>query len=114
MLAATVLIAAGMALLLAGLALAGFGLALYGAGNGIYSIARGTLPLALYGPDGYARLMGRLALPALVAAALAPSFGAVLLESGGPRVTVAALAAAAVLNIALVLGLRAVARRATP
>ena len=114
MLAATVLIAAGMALLLAGLALAGFGLALYGAGNGIYSIARGTLPLALYGPDGYARLMGRLALPALVAAALAPSFGAVLLESGGPRVTVAALAAAAVLNIALVLALRAVSRRATP
>ena len=37
----------------------------YGAGSGIRSIARGTVPLALFGRDGYASLMGRLAMPAL-------------------------------------------------
>jgi hypothetical protein len=26
---------------------------LYGAGNGVFSIARGTLPLALFGPERY-------------------------------------------------------------
>lgn len=34
---------------------------LYGAGNGIYSIARRTVPLALFGSERYAPLLGRLA-----------------------------------------------------
>ena len=37
---------------------------LYGAGYGIMWVARGTLPLALFGPERYATLMGRLAFPA--------------------------------------------------
>ena len=43
-------------------------------------IARGTLPLALFGPDRYATLMGRLAFPSLIVQALAPSAGALLIE----------------------------------
>jgi hypothetical protein len=62
---------------------AALALAAYGAGNGIWSIARGTLPLALFGPASYAALMGRLALPALLAQAVSPVVGAVLLERGG-------------------------------
>ncbi len=48
------------------------GVFLYGAGNGLLTIARGTLPLALFGPDRYAHLLGRLAAPSLIAQALAP------------------------------------------
>ncbi len=35
----------------------------YGAGNGILTIARGTLPLALFGPHGFGRRVGVLSLP---------------------------------------------------
>jgi MFS family permease len=46
---------------------------LYGASNGILTISRGTLPLALFGPRGYPVLMGKLALPILIAQAAAPA-----------------------------------------
>lgn len=100
--AATALIAAGLLYLAAGLAGLAFALILYGLGNGIYSIARGTLPLALFGPDGYGALMGRLALPALLAAAIAPSLGAFLLELGGPTAVIGFLTGAALVDVALV------------
>ena len=77
-------------------------LALYGAGNGIGSIAKGTLPLALFGPDGYASLMGRLAMPSLLAQALSPLLGAVLMEWSGTRAALGVLAGIAGLNIGLV------------
>ena len=44
----------------------------YGAGNGILTIARGTLPLALFGPQGFGRRVGLIALPARATGALAP------------------------------------------
>ena len=74
MLGATSLIAVGIAGLTTGLPAALLLLA-YGAGNGIWSIARGALPLVLFGPDAYAVVMGRLAAPALLAAAVAPVLG---------------------------------------
>jgi predicted MFS family arabinose efflux permease len=45
---------------------------LHGAGNGILTIAKGTLPLALFGPQGYGARQGWLMLPARVAQAAAP------------------------------------------
>lgn len=66
-------------LLPAGLLILAVALVFYGAGNGIYSIARGTLPLALFGPVHYAPVLGRLAMPNLVAQALAPSLAAIVL-----------------------------------
>ena len=56
---------------------------IYGGGYGIMWIARGTLPLALFGPERYATLMGRLAFPSLIVQALAPSLGALLIEQRG-------------------------------
>lgn len=103
--AAMVLIAAGLVLLWAGYASAAVALVLYGAGNGVYSIARGTLPLALFGPARYASLMGRLARPALVAQALAPFLGAFLLARAGPGATIALLAILALINVGLVAAL---------
>jgi hypothetical protein len=61
-----------------------FALVLYGAGIGLESIARGTLPLAVFGPERYPVIMGRIAMPSLIAQALAPTIGALLLKTGGP------------------------------
>ncbi|CFN52617.1 Uncharacterised protein [Bordetella pertussis] len=64
---------AGVAVLLAaGPALAPLFAILHGAGNGILTIAKGTLPLALFGPRGYGARQGWLMMPARVAQALAP------------------------------------------
>lgn len=60
------------ALLLGGPALApAFGI-LHGAGNGILTIAMATLPLAVFGPQGYGARQGWLMLPARGAQALSP------------------------------------------
>src|SRR5262249_1714061 len=54
----------------------------YGAGNGILTIARGTLPLALFGPHGFGKRVGLLALPARATGALAPLALGVLVDYG--------------------------------
>ena len=78
---------------------------IYGAGIGIESIARGTVPLALFGAGGYAALMGRLALPAMLAQALSLWSAAHLLEWLGPQGLLDALLAAAAIKLALATGL---------
>jgi hypothetical protein len=65
-------------------------------------IARGTLPLALFGPDRYATLMGRLGFPSLIVQALSPAAGAWLIERSGADVTMAVLTGFAALNVALI------------
>ena len=82
---------AGAMLLLFGgpFAVAGFAV-LYGMSNGIMTVNRGTLPLAMFGPAGYAQMLGWLAVPVLLAQATAPTLTAPL---------VAALPAADVLLI---------------
>jgi MFS family permease len=45
---------------------------LHGAGNGMLTIAKGTLPLALFGPIGYGRRNGILAVPTRIAESSAP------------------------------------------
>ncbi len=56
---------------------------LHGAGNGILTIAKGTLPLALFGPSGYGLRQGLLVMPARLAQALSPwLFGLLLAEFG--------------------------------
>jgi hypothetical protein len=53
---------------------------IYGMSNGIMTINRGTLPLALFGPHGYARILGVLAVPVLLAQAIAPTLAAPLVQ----------------------------------
>ena len=84
---------------------------IYGGGYGIMWIARGTLPLALFGPERYATLMGRLAFPSLIVQALAPSAAALLIEWRGAEVTMATLALFAALNVLLIGALRRLCRR---
>ncbi|RJE87230.1 hypothetical protein [Paracoccus onubensis] len=64
----------------------------YGAGNGLWSIARGALPLAVFGPAGYARTMGRLATPMLISSAIAPSAGAWIIDAFGASAMLLVLA----------------------
>jgi MFS family permease len=59
---------------------------LYGAGNGILTIARGTLPLAVFGPIGFGRRVGVLAVPARVSGAIAPLALGLLMQSFGANV----------------------------
>ena len=55
---------------------------LYGAGNGLLTIARGTVPLAVFGPEGYGRRTGLLGAPARAAQAFAPVLFSFLLDVG--------------------------------
>jgi MFS family permease len=60
---------------------------LHGAGNGILTIAKGTLPLALFGADGYGARLGWLNAPARILQAAAPLiFGAALAAWGASAI----------------------------
>lgn len=59
---------------------------LHGAGNGVMTIAKGTLPLAIFGPEGYGRRQGWLVAPARFGQAGAPFVFALLLEWYGQHV----------------------------
>jgi hypothetical protein len=62
--------------LIAGAPLAGCFTVLHGAGNGVLTIAKGTLPLAVFGPARYGARQGALMAPARLAQAAAPlTFG---------------------------------------
>ena len=73
--------------LLGGGAAAAFTL-LHGAGNGILTIARGTLPLAIFGPQNYAYRLGLIGAPSRIAQALAPLAFGLLIEPLGRVVVV--------------------------
>jgi len=99
--ASVTFVAIGVSALWLGMPIVPLALAFYGAGIGLESIARGTLPLAMFGSNGYAKLMGRLAMPSLIAQAAAPSLGALLLEHFGAYDTLATLSGLALINVAL-------------
>jgi hypothetical protein len=101
MTASSVAIAAGLAALWADLPFVAAAIVVYGGGMGIRSIVRGSVPLAVFGAEGYAALMGRLAMPALVVGAVSPFLGAVMLERYGLDATLAALTVAAAISVGL-------------
>jgi hypothetical protein len=105
MVASTVFVAIGIGALWAGLPFVSAALVFYGAGIGIGSIARGTVPLALFGERYYAAIIGRIAMPSLVAQAASPSLGALLIERFGANGTLAGLFATAVIDFLLVVAL---------
>ena len=64
----------------------------YGAGNGLLTIARGTVPLAVFGPRGYGERVGLLGAPARVAQAVAPLGFGLLLDVMGVSVILISVA----------------------
>jgi MFS family permease len=111
MVASCTLMLIGLVLLYGGFPLLAVSIVIYGAGYGIMWIARGTLPLALFGPTRYATLMGRLVFPALIVQALAPSAFALLIERQGVDAMLALLTALAAVNVGLIVALWWVCRR---
>ena len=105
MVASVVLVAVAATLLFAGFPLVAITIALYGAGNGIGSIARGTVPLALFGPERFPVLMGRLALPLMIAMAVSPFIGGLAFQYGGASWKLVLLATLALANVFLMVGL---------
>ncbi len=57
---------------------------MHGAGNGMLTIARGTLPLALFGPAGYGLRTGILSAPARILQGGAPLLFGLVLDNGSP------------------------------
>jgi predicted MFS family arabinose efflux permease len=113
MIASCGLMAVGLLMLLGHFPILVLVILLYGAGYGISWIGRGTLPLALFGPVRFPRLMGKLAFPSLIVQALAPSAGALLIEASGSDATIGVLTALALINVVLIGVLWALCRRST-
>lgn len=56
---------------------------LHGMGNGVLTIAKGTLPLAVFGPVGYGARTGLISAPSRLLQATAPFLFGLVLEGGG-------------------------------
>jgi predicted MFS family arabinose efflux permease len=82
----------------------------HGAGNGILTIARGTLPLAIFGPENYGYRLGIIGAPARMAQAAAPLAFGLLIDSMGSRVLIVSSA----LSLSALLALLLLRQRATP
>jgi predicted MFS family arabinose efflux permease len=102
MIGSCALMAIGLVLLLSDFPWLVLIIVLYGAGYGVSWIGRGTLPLALFGPVRFPRLMGKLAFPSLIVQALAPSAGALLIEAYGVDATIGVLTGFALINVVLI------------
>jgi MFS family permease len=90
-------------LALSGGSAAGVFAILHGAGNGILTIARGTLPLAIFGPENFGYRLGIIGAPARMAQAVAPLAFGLLIDVMGARILIvtSALSLAALLALCL-------------
>jgi MFS family permease len=75
----------------------------FGMGNGILTIARGTLPLAIFGPKDYGYRLGLIGAPARMAQAAAPLAFGLLIDLIGIKVLIvsSALSLSALLALCL-------------
>jgi MFS family permease len=73
---------------------------MFGAANGLITITRGALPLALFGADGYGRMLGRISGPWLVMQSAAPLVTAVVAEQASDATALALVAGFAVIALA--------------
>jgi MFS family permease len=88
---------------------------LHGAGNGMLTIAKGTLPLAIFGPSGYGLRTGWLSAPARIMQALAPLLFGLCIDYWGAAAVVisAGLSLAALAALLMIRAPRTAARRLT-
>ena len=112
--AATAAVAAGLGLMTIGAGFVTAGIIIYGAGNGVRSIARGTVPLAIFGREGYASLMGMLSMPVLLMQAASPLLGLALIKYTGAESTMFILCIISVLNILIAAALIPYTRQQAP
>ena len=79
---------------------------MFGMANGLFTIARGTVPLVLFGPYGYGRVVGRLAGPWLLMQSVAPLALAFVIERTSDPTAVVVTAGFAVLTLLCLLTIR--------
>ncbi len=72
---------------------------LFGVSNGLVTIVRGAVPLALFGAKGYGEILGILATPYLVLAAVSPAAFALVVERWGYGVGEAILLGAGLVSV---------------
>lgn len=84
-----------------------------GLGSGINSIAQGSLPLWLFGSEGYGAITGQMAASRLVAAAMAPFAFSVVMEWFGIDVALVANACLGAVGIAAFVAVSVAAKRST-
>jgi MFS family permease len=82
----------------------------FGLGNGILTIARGTLPLAIFGPKDYGYRLGLIGAPARMAQAVAPLAFGFLIDAMGIRILIVSSA----LSLSALLALCLLRQDATP
>jgi MFS family permease len=92
----------GIGLLFFHPSLATIGIIIFGVGNGMRSVLRGTLPLAIYGPDHYPLVIGRLARLPLIAQAAAPFIGGFMIQQFGTTIYLGVLCALLLINLILI------------
>jgi len=73
---------------------------MFGAANGLITITRGALPLALFGAEGYGRLIGRISGPWLVMQSAAPLVMAFVAERASDAIALAFAASFAAVALA--------------
>ena len=106
--AVSLLVAAFLLLALFGISVplaAAFAL-MFGAANGLVTITRGALPLALFGADGYGRLMGRISGFWLVMQSAAPLVMAFVAERASDATALALAAGFAIVALACFAAIR--------
>ncbi|MEP7455130.1 arsenite efflux MFS transporter ArsK [Phyllobacterium sp. SB3] len=72
---------------------------LFGMGSGLNSIVLGTLPLALFGHQGYGEILGKITSSRLIVSSVAPFILAFLLEHFGPTTALVTVAAVGMLGV---------------
>jgi predicted MFS family arabinose efflux permease len=75
----------------------------HGAGNGVLTIARGTLPLAIFGPQNYGYRLGIIGAPARMAQAAAPLAFGLLIDTMGSNILIVSSALSLSALVALLL-----------
>jgi MFS family permease len=79
---------------------------LFGMANGLMTISRGTVPLALFGPSGYGRLMGQIALPVMLMQAFGPIALAFVAEQLSDRAAIGTIGLFALAALGCFLAIR--------
>lgn len=79
---------------------------LFGASNGWMTISRGSVPLALFGPNGYGRLIGRIAAPSLFMQSVGPLLLALVAERLSDRAAIGAVGLFALAALGCFLAIR--------
>lgn len=78
---------------------------IFGASNGLVTIVRGAVPLALFGAEGYGKVLGIIATPVLLFNALSPMLFAFIVDAWGYGVGTWILLAIAALSLAAMEGM---------